>query len=134
MSRRLGPKAKKRRQIQLSDGDVRPFVPMTKNYGRAEFTFCPVWIRRKLQEVFIYPRQQENIDYFYRVKSGYSDSFQVSSWSYKGFENPKIWLHFYCKDHKCMSMNVYPPHGCDSLRVNTGSTLAIYFEKQGEKP
>lgn len=127
-------KLKKQRTLKLSDGSVCRFMPMTKNYGRAEFTFCPIWKYGKLAEVFIYPRQQENIDYFYHVKSGYSDSFQVDSWSYKGFSSPRIWLHFYCKEHKCMSMNVYPPDGCDSFRVNTGSALSIYFEQFGAKP
>jgi hypothetical protein len=120
--------AETRSMIELVDGDVRPFVLLTHNLGRAEFTFCPVWKRGKVSEVFIYPRQQENIDYFYHVACGYSDSFQVSSWSHKGVENPKIWLHFWCKDHKCMSMHVYPPNSTDRLRVETGSTLSIYFE------
>jgi hypothetical protein len=77
------------------------------------------------------PRQQENIDYFYHVAAAIR-FFQVSSWSYKRFENLKF-AALWCKDHKCMSMHAYSPNYTDRLRISTGGTLSVYFESENAK-
>jgi len=121
---------------ELTDGDVVTFVA-TKNYGRAEFAFCPVWKRRKLDALYIYqdryrrfPRkQQDNAECSYVVRSGYSDGLAVlSSWTHRGVEEPRAWLYWWCREHKCMSFNCYAPANSDRFTVHLGSTMGIYFE------
>jgi hypothetical protein len=115
---------------ELTDGDVVHFVPATARLGRAEFTFCSVWKRRKLGALYIYRRQQEatgvGADRSYVVRSGYSNALTVGSWS--GVDEPRIWRHWWCREHKCMGFDCYVPTNSDRFTISTGSSLRVHFE------
>lgn len=119
-----------RKMVELEPGKRVSFVPVTPNLGSAEFMICVLWKRGKVQDIYIYPCQQENITQNYHVKAGFSSSFSVSSWRHKGFERPGVWLFDWCKDHKTPCMSVYPPAGTDCFYVFLGSSAQIIFEKE----
>lgn len=115
---------------ELKNGDEVTFVPHTKNYGRAEFAFCPVWKRGEVMEVYIYPCQQpDSATEYWVVKSGFSTSFQVNAWTHKGIDNPWHWIYTWCKEHKCMSFRSYVPNQSNKFTVQVMSTLAIHFDR-----
>ena len=93
----------------INDGDFMPFVGMTQRLGRAEFAICPQWKRGKLVKISIYPLQQEDRSYFYEWEGNGKRYFTIQS--YQNLDEPKIWMHSYCKEHKCQTMRVYVPNG-----------------------
>ena len=124
----------------LKDGDVVEFdwndskAPTPgQSYGRAEFFICLVWNTRgkrpRLKEFFVYPQQQRDVKHYYRVKCGWSNSFQAQAWTHKGMEEPKVWLHSWCKEHKGPSFRLYVPPFSKNFRVTTLSTVGIDFGK-----
>lgn len=114
---------------KLSGDDVVYFtafdpIPGGSNLGRAEFHFCPIWKRGKLQRFFIYPKQQREQKFYYEVETAQSHLFSVGSLTHKGIELPYIWTHYWCPEHKCMTLNVYVPRNSNCFRVCTLTTMA----------
>lgn len=106
------------------------FVPMTQEYGRAEFIFCPVYKYGKMKELYIYPKQQPDAKFYYKFELKYTPlDFSISSWAHQGMDDPNIWLMFWCKEHKCMSFSVYVPIQAKSFHISTYSNLRVQFEK-----
>jgi len=116
------------KERELVDRQKVPFVGMTRNLGRAEFVVCPVFKYGKLREFYMYPAQQENVEFYYvaRNKNGWRD-FGVNSWS--GVDAPKIWLHSWCKEHKCQSFRLYVPNDAEWFQASFLSSFGIYFGK-----
>lgn len=117
------------KEIILKDEDIINFVPFTKEYGMAEFAICPVVKRGKLKEIFIYLLQQENIEHYYRIPTNKNtSSWSVRSWTHKGLSDPKIWIMYWCKEHKCQSFRVYPPKGSTNFSISLLSDVNICFD------
>lgn len=116
----------------LNDGDVVHFVNYTRNYGRAEFGFCPTYKYGKLKDLRIYPLQQADIDTFYRV------NFKCSplDWSINtslASVDVKIWIFFWCKEHKSMSFRIYVPAGSSSFSIHMLSNFNVRFKIGGNE-
>ena len=117
----------------LKDGESILFkwvddTPGGSNLGRAEFTFCPVYEYGKLKEMYIYPMQQRNVDTYYKAVFSYPPlDFSVSSQD--GLGDPKIWLHYWCKEHKCAGFRLYVPNDSKYFTVSFLSNFGIYFGK-----
>jgi hypothetical protein len=114
--------------VVLQHNSIVRFTAMDSSLGRAEFRFCPIWKRGKIQSLFIYHIQQRDVESYYRIDSGYSTALRIGSWTHKGIEEAHPWLHFWCKDHKCMSFRAYVPPRSTNFRVSVVSTLAIDFD------
>lgn len=112
----------------LVDGDRVNFTGFTEQYGRAEFAFCAIWKRGRIVTLYIYPMQQAYAKHWYRVESR-ADGLAVHSWTHKGMENPWIWRHVWCKDHKCMCFHAYVPSDATHFTVQTMSTLRVNFDR-----
>ena len=119
---------------ELKDRECVPFVWMTPLYGRAEFSFCPVWKDGRLEEVWITPLQQADHKLTYVIRCSGADSFQVGSWSHKGLEQPWHWIYCWCQEHGCMAFRIYVPPESGYLQVHAGSTVAVMFEKGEPQP
>ena len=124
----------------LQTGDVVIFDPCDskapspgQSYGRAEFFICLVWKYAKLKMFFVYPARQRDVKYFYRIECGFSDSFSVQSWTHKGIQKPEVWLHFWCKEHKCPAIKVYVPANSNQFTVQVLSTAGIDFDYSNPK-
>lgn len=94
--------------VVIKDGDFIPFEYMHKSYGRAEFTLCPQYKRGKLVKLFIYPLQQEDRSKFWVWEGNGKRHFTVQS--YDKLDEPKLWMHSFCKEHKCQSIRLYVPN------------------------
>lgn len=114
-------------EVVLKDGDVVEFTPMTKDYGRAEFTVCFVIKSGKLKEVFIYPAQQPDAKHYYHITINY----RCLDWGVTSYteHDPNIWLMFWCKEHKCQSFRMYVPRDATKFRVQLLSSARVVFEK-----
>jgi hypothetical protein len=115
----------------LEDGDKVPFVAYTTRYGLAEFVFCLKYIRSKLKHIYIYPAQQENVINCFQVDVNYAESVNITSFTHKGMDDPKIWLQFWCKEHDCPAMRVYVPKQATHFHVSKLSSILITFDKEG---
>lgn len=119
---------KKKTLVELKLKDTISYKDIHPSYGRAEFEFCPVYKKGKLVEIWITPAQQET-NKRYRIKMTYQPySWQFTSWTHKGIENPRIWLQYWCKEHKALCMRVYVPPKTSKIRIESGSTLSFIFE------
>ena len=105
-----------------------PFEWMTKEYGRAEFTICPVWKGNRIKEVFIYPAQQPDAKHYYYIKGNW-DGVRFGSLFYKydtvkgvqtKLNQPVVWMTHWCKEHECQSFSLYVPKNAKSFFVTTG--------------
>ena len=107
------------------------FEAVTQNYGRAEFVVCPIIIRGKIREVYIYPLQQPNAkNYFYvENKDGWNGIHfgTLLLENNKGIDQPCVWKTFYCKEHKCHSFEFYVPKSSKSFSLNNGLG-GLWFE------
>ena len=113
----------------IKDGDFLPFVATTKKGGLAEFAICPQWKRGKLVKISIYPMQQDDMSYYYEWEGVGRDYFTVQS--YQNLGEPRIWMHYYCKEHKCQSMFVYVPSGSNFIWFQVyGNNISIGFTKE----
>lgn len=86
-------------------------------YGRAEFTFCPVFKRGYLHKLWIYRKQQGYAEGFvFNVSKEYPriNQFAIESWMHKT-EHPKIWQNGWCKEHKCVLFDVYVPRSTSRI-------------------
>ncbi len=117
----------------LNDGDRVDFTPSSRNYGVAEFTCCPVFKYGKLREFYIYPRQQENVKYYYKVEFNgrYTPrDFSIMSWTHKGIDEPRIWIHNWCKEHKCASFSFYVPRNSNNFKIEKLSNFSLAFDRR----
>jgi hypothetical protein len=121
-------------QKVLNDGDEVTFEPFDitaatpgENLGRAEFSFCPVWSRGKIKTLWIVPLQQREAKNIYCVNGNFQN-FMCSSWAHKGVKEPKVWMHFWCHEHKCAGFRVYVPENARRFSVTKLSTLQINFD------
>jgi bisphosphoglycerate-dependent phosphoglycerate mutase len=118
----------KREEKIIKDRDFLPFVGMTSNLGRAEFVVCPKFKRGKLVELFMYPLQQENVNHYYRWQGNGKNNYTVQS--YEQLDEPKLWMHFYCKEHKCQSFRMYVPNEANYIWFSEFSdSITIGFTK-----
>lgn len=97
------------------------------DYGRAEFALCPIWKYGKLVKLYIYHKQQKDIKHFYSVDLN-CDSLNLISWTHKNKELPWAWMYVWCKEHKCMSIQVYVPPNTSKLTISALSGLGIIFD------
>jgi len=115
----------------LNDGDRVDFVPYTPNYGVAEFACCPVYRYGKLKEFYIYPRQQENVQFYYKVLFPYPpQDFSIMSWTHKGIDEPRIWIHSWCKEHKRASFSFYVPRNSNNFKIEKLSSFSLAFDRK----
>lgn len=116
-----------------------PFKERTEKYGRAEFVFCVKWKTRwswdgwfkqekVIDEIYIYPAQQPDAKYYYRIKNGFSRDYTIQSWV--GLSDPKIWMFNWCNQHKCLSFRVYVPNDSKYIDVSFLSTMGFHFGKE----
>lgn len=123
-------KKQKLKLIKITSEDKIKYVPITEKYGRAEFEFCPVFKYGKMKKIFIYPRQQE-VDYYYELETNNQKQFQITSWIHKT-DSPKIWIEYWCKEHKTICHRVYVPNNTDTLEFESLSVFEIRFVKGEE--
>jgi hypothetical protein len=104
---------------------------LTEKYGRAEFTFCPVFSDGILDKIFIQARQQERKDERWVLDIPYNGikEIQFNSWSYKT-DNPYHWLHCWCEDHNTLMHMIYVPKNTSTLyfSLHFGDHITIQFE------
>jgi len=114
----------------LKDNDVVPFVATHPRYGRAEFAVCLKYVRGKLKHVFIHPQQQENVTEYYRLDVPHNGRamFQAHSWTHKGVSEPKIWLHFWCREHECPAFRLYVPKEAKSFVASIMTDISMIFD------
>ena len=108
------------------------FDPMHKDYGHAEFDICPVFKYGKLKKVFIYRRQQGTNE-AYEIEAQNQKEFQISTWEHKGFNTPRIWRNWWCKDHKTIAFSVYVPKQTNMIEFSSLSSFGILFDKEDLK-
>lgn len=114
--------------IQLKPDVEYPFVWKTDNWGIAEFGVCPVYKYGKLVEFHMHSLQQEATNH-YVYKFDYKPlDWSISSWTHKGMEAPRIWVHFWCKEHKSASFRLYVPAHATHFTVSTYSSFSINFD------
>ena len=114
--------------IELNDKAIIEFNSMTKEYGRAEFSFCLKWKRGKLTDVWISPFQQPHSKSEYHIGGLKCGGFRTYAWTYEGMENPWPWTYGWCNIHKCQFMRVYVPPHSSKLCIEVLSTLSLIFE------
>lgn len=114
---------------KINDGYFIPFITKTKRYGRAGFTVCPQYSRGKIVKLTIHALQQENVTKFWEWE-GVGKKFLIIT-SYDGLNDPKIWMHGYCTEHKCATMRLYVPHDSNYIWFSVNSdTITIGFVKE----
>jgi hypothetical protein len=116
--------------VELRSGDVVEFVPLTANWGLAEFQICAPVLRGRITDVFIYPLQQATTGKIYwRIKpTSSTDTLFVNAWTHKGMDAPRIWNHRWCREHKCLSMAVYVPPQAHRFEVRLGMGVWVTFD------
>lgn len=115
----------------LKDGDKVRFVPSTERYGTAEFIVCQCLFRGKLKELIVWPAQQPDARFFYRIPLHYSpSSWSISSWTHKGIDEPRIWQMFWCKQHKAPAFRLYVPREANHFTVSMLSDFRVIFDKE----
>ena len=118
----------KLKEVILEDGDEVKFTALTKNLGRAEFLFCPVYKRGLLKEMYIHPLQQENVKNYYKIIiEEKTVSFNIDSYVHK-MDSPMFWWWSWCKDHKANCFRCYVPSNSNCFKVEKGSWLMITFD------
>lgn len=116
------------------------FEPFHNDYGNAEFAFCVRWRRTSITDVWITRQQQvpptsikgrkarHDWGFFHLPVNGASDMMTIGSWTHKGMDEARVWLHFWCKQHSCVGIRVYPPLQAHSLEVHILSNLGLMFD------
>lgn len=102
----------------LEDGSIIPFVSMTQNLGRAEFSVCAQYKRGFLVKLTLHPLQQEDCSYFLEWE-GKTRGFGFQG--YQGLGYPNAWSFMWCKDHKCQSFRIYVPVGSNFIWFSESS-------------
>ena len=118
---------------ELKEHDIVKFSARSSQYGNAEFIFCPIFKRGKLKEMFIWPAQQPDVTEFFRILLPYvPQNFGISAWTHKGMDEPRPWMFFWCREHKCVAFRVYVPKQAKCFRVLFGSWFRIIFDTTDE--
>ena len=125
------PPSSSRTYLPLNMEDKITFQDFTQQYGRAEFIICPIFRHGKCKRVYITALQQKReirdwvLDLPYAVECVW-----FSSWVHKGLSEPRIWRQYYCKEHKCLTSELYVPtgSGCMTFEVCFGDTFRINFD------
>lgn len=106
------------------------FVSTTHDYGRAEFVICPVFRRGIMRELYIDPRQQPQ--YFKEWFQIDLDGIPANQMHFSGYpkeNDPEIWRSFWCKEHKCFSIELYVSASSHYFEVQPhfGDTVDLEF-------
>lgn len=114
----------------ISFGQDIPFSCGDSNYGRAEFVVCPVFKRGIMRELYIDPKQQPK--YFGEWFKVDLQGIRIKSLSLSGYpvaKDPRVWNSFWCKEHKCYSLELYVANNTSSLTVVThfGDNVTLEF-------
>lgn len=119
--------------VTLEEDKEYPFTWKTDRLGVAEFIVCPVYKYGKLVEFNMFSAQQEE-HVHYQYKFDYKPiDWSISAWTHKGIEPPRIWLNFWCKEHKSSSFRFYVPKGSTYFTVSTLSNFSIDFSNEALK-
>lgn len=100
----------------------------SKEYGRAEFSVCPVYKYGKLVDMYIYPRQQKDVDTYYHAHFN-NPPYDFSFSSYDNLTEPRIWIHGWCKEHKCNFFRLYVPDYSKYFEIHWLSNFGVYFRR-----
>lgn len=120
------------RERIIEFGDEIKYTPMTKEYGQAEFSICPVFKRGYIEELYIYHLQQPDIRYFHKlVPDGKYNALNFSAYGGDFYDAPRIWQTWWCKEHKCYSIELYVPNKGDSFTVEChfGDTISLEWRR-----
>ena len=117
---------------EITYKDKIKYKDRTERLGRAEFLFCPIFKYGRLNRLVIYRLQQESDESYYIDFSELGTkitSFNFTSWTHKGIDEPNIWLNQWCKEHKTISFRVYVPINTDTIEFEIFSSeiLEIRF-------
>lgn len=116
--------------VELKENVQYPFTWRTDNWGVAEFGVCPVYKYGKLKEFHMHSLQQ-GVRNHYLYKFDYTPyDWSISSWTHKGIEAPRIWIFFWCKEHKSQSFRFYVPHNSTYFTISTLSNFSINFSNE----
>jgi len=110
--------------------DTISYEPIHKDYGRAEFVFCPIFKEGIMKRLYIYALQQERKIRRWILKIDIPvTTFHIESWAHKT-NPPHIWREFWCKQHKTISHEVYVPDNTNKITFSYffGNSLSIRFE------
>ena len=109
----------------INFGDKIEYITRTQKYGEAEFILCPVFRRGKIKELYIFPLQQPDAKHFYKLVPG--GKYQSIYFSAHYTDDPRVWVTYWCKEHKCYSLEFYVPSEGDSFTVesNFGDTITL---------
>ena len=121
--------------VPITVKDRISFVGLTKVFGRAEFTFCPVFKAGKMVKLFITAHQQERSDsgnWVFDCEIPITE-FMIESWTHKTTP-PRIWFEQWCNVHKTIAHTVYVPDNTDEIKFSYhfGNQLSIRFQKKGD--
>lgn len=104
-----------------------PYVYMTKEYGRAEFSICTKWKRGRISDIWISRMQQkEGCGELYHINV-VSKSRSLSF----GYES-HVWFSCWCQEHKAQNLRAYVPNNTDMLLVSLLSDVSFMFIKRKE--
>lgn len=116
------------RKVELKEYEKYPFISHTDKYGNAEFSVCTRYTHGKLREIWLTSLQQEDfVEYHYKFDYSPTD-FSINSRTYKGINEPRIWIHGWCKEHKGQFMRLYVPRNSDCFTVQLLSNFSINFD------
>jgi len=102
-----------------------PYAWRTKEYGRAEFSFCLKWKRGKITDLWISAHQQigENQGKMWHLRVHGSTSFNISP------SEAHLWLVGWCPLHKTQNYSMYVADDTDTLAINLLSSISIMCVK-----
>lgn len=111
--------------IELKNNDEIKFKDSHKDYGRAEFTVCPIWKNGRLIKIYISTRQQEPQREFV-INNLNSDSISIINGVNHDYIH--IWYHGWCKEHKTQFFRFYVPEKSNCLQISTTSTFYLIIK------
>jgi hypothetical protein len=119
-----------RKLTTIELGQAIPFTCRDDKYGRAEFIVCPVFKRGIMRELYIDPKQQPQ--YFEEWFKVDLVDIRIKTLSLSGYllgRDPRVWHSFWCKTHKCFSLELYVANDTSSLTVVThfGDNVTLEF-------
>lgn len=119
--------------IEIQECSI-PFVPFTQQYGRAEFTICVKWRYGKIIDLYITPKQQPDAIgkvYHLGLESVKPNAVRIGSYTHKGIkEDPRVWLHGYCPEHRAAFFHMYVPVNAYFLQITLGSSISLMFDNE----
>ena len=117
----------------ITEEDRIPFTLDDAKYGRAEFVMEAVFNKRgKVSKVIIRTLQRDDTTCYELKCGGYAEDFQISSWLHKT-DAPHIWRMWYCREHKAVAYDVYPPDNTNEIRFLLSSmSVDVKFVKRSD--